>query len=179
MPSDAERDSERVNQIYDSLRKTLLNKKYYGRRLATYKAYNFSFELLIALGATGSGGAGFAVWQTSIGTTIWAAVSGLSAILAIAKPLLKLTEQIEIYAKLYGEYTTAFEKMKVLIDDLQVDKVITLDLIKTFNELRIRSTELAGLGDPRLNQLLISECEKEVNLEINVERLWDPGVDDN
>lgn len=148
MPSDKERDSERVNLIYDTLRTTLLNKKYYGRRLSDYKRYNFLFELLIALGATGSGIAGFALWQTSAGTIVWGVISGLSAIFAIAKPPLKMTEQIETYAKLYGEYTSAFEKMKVLVEDLQIERLISADLIKTFGELRTRSTELAGLGDP-------------------------------
>jgi hypothetical protein len=100
--------TERVYQVYDVLRTLLLNKKYYAERLSLFQKYNFVMEMLIACGTAGSGVAGFAVWQLAVGKIVWGIISAAAIILAIAKPLLKLTDRIEMYAKLYGEYTSAF-----------------------------------------------------------------------
>ena len=103
--------------------------------------------MLIACGTAGSGVAGLAVWQFSAGKIAWGLISGTAVILAIAKPLLKLTDRIEMYAKLYGEYTSAFARMKILVDDIQVDRRLPPARIKLFEELThpIHGTE-AGLA---------------------------------
>lgn len=62
---------ERAYQIYDALRDFLLNQKYFGYRLTLYRKYNFWMEMLIAIGATGSGVAGFSLWQKNYGQLIW------------------------------------------------------------------------------------------------------------
>src|SRR5580704_5938089 len=127
-------ERERVYQIYDVLRTLLLNKKYYAERLSRFQNYNFAMEMLIACGTAGSGVAGFAFWQLAAGKIVWGLISAAAVILAIAKPLLKLTDRIEVYAKLYGEYTSAFARMKILVDDIQVDKALPPARIKLFEE---------------------------------------------
>jgi hypothetical protein len=166
---------ERVYQIYDVLRTLLLNKKYYAERLANFQTYNFVMEMLIAYGTAGSGFAGFAVWQLAAGKIVWGLISSAAVILAIAKPLLRLTDRIEMYAKLYGEYTSAFARMKIPVDDIQIDKAIAPARIKLFEELRTRTAELSKLGDPRPDRDFVRRLQAQVIVELPIERLWLPG----
>jgi hypothetical protein len=167
--------TERVYQVYDVLRTLLLNKKYYAERLSLFQKYNFVMEMLIACGTAGSGVAGFAVWQLAVGKIVWGIISAAAIVLAIAKPLLKLTDRIEMYAKLYGEYTSAFARMKILVDDIQVDRALPPARIKLFEELRSRTAELSKLGDPRPNRDLVRRLQAQVISELPINRLWLPG----
>jgi hypothetical protein len=174
----ADQQTERVYQVYDMLRTLLLNKKYYAERLSRFQKYNFAMEMLIACGAAGSAGsgvAGFAVWQSAAGKIVWGLISGVAVILAIAKPLLKLTDRIEMYAKLYGEYTSAFARIKILVDDMQVERALPPARIKLFEEMRTRTAELSKLGDPRPNRDLVRSIQDQVIDAIPIKRLWLPG----
>jgi hypothetical protein len=175
MAKDPNQSPERVYQIYDGCKNFLLNKKYYGKRLARYRFLNFWMEMFIALGATGSGVAGFAVWQTGYGQYAWATLAAISIILSIAKPLLGLSTRIENYAKVYGEYSSAFAKMSILVDDLQVHRRVTPDLMTAFSDLRTRTAELVALDDPSPDPNLIREIQIDVNATINIEGLWVPA----
>ncbi len=152
----------------------LLNKKYYAEQLSRYQRYSFIMEGLIACGATGSGVAGLAVWKLQTGSILWGVISAMSVVLAIAKPLLKLTEQIEAYAKLYGEYTSAYSRMKMLVDDIQVERDLSPATIRMFQEMRLRAAELSGLGDPRPNPDFVRRLQGQVNDELPADRLWMP-----
>jgi hypothetical protein len=132
-------------------------------------------EVLIAVGATGSGVAGLAVWTTDYGTVAWGLISTISILLATIKPPLKLTEKVEAYAKLYGEYTGAYIKMSVHLQDLQLDRAITDQRLKSFSDLRLQAAELEPLGDPVLDRALIQRLEIEVNRAIPIEKLWFPN----
>ena len=165
----------RVYQIYDALRTLLLNKKYYAARLQRFQNFNLAMELLIAVGATGSGVAGLAVWQMESGKLIWGAISGVSVVLAVLKPLFNLSSKVAAYAKLYGEYTSAFTRMKILVDDLQVERELPPARIKLFTELRARASELAGLGDPSQTQSVLLKLQEEVIVELPIDGLWVPA----
>jgi hypothetical protein len=112
------RNREKAYQIYDEFRTVFLNKKYYVRRLVRLRYYNFWMEMVITAGTTGSGVAGFAVWQLQGGRIAWGLLYSASVLLVIAKPLLRMTERIEKYATLYGDYTDVFARMKILVDDM-------------------------------------------------------------
>ena len=174
MDPDAVQQAAQVNLIYDDYRTMLLNKKYYGSRLEVLKRNNLIIEFLIAAGATGSGVAGFAVWQQQYGALAWAIISGISIILAIAKPLLRLPDRIEIYSKLYGEYAGAFQSLKMLVGDLQVSRSVSDARLKNFIQIRNRTAELAKLNDPNPSRKFIRVLELEVNAEIIIDQLWLP-----
>jgi hypothetical protein len=163
-----------VNLIYNEYRKMALNKKYYGARLQRFKLYDLIMEYLIAAGATGSGIAGWALWKSDYGGLVWALISGVSISLAIAKPLLKIADKIENYSKLYGEYTSAFLSLKMLVDDLQIHRAISEEAVRSFEQIRKRAVELARLEDPAPRQEFVRTLQKEVIAEISVEKLWFP-----
>lgn len=127
--------------------------------------------MVIIGGAAGSGVAGFAVWQLQGGKIVWAFVSSLSVLLAIAKPLFGLTEKIAEYAALYGEYTSAFARMKILVDDMQVEKTLSAARVKLFDELRTRAAELSKLGDPNPSRPFAGD----VIAEISIGDFWVPA----
>jgi hypothetical protein len=62
--------------------------------------------------------------------------------LAIAKPLLKFTDRIEMYAKLYVEYTSAFARMKSLVNESRWTDLSRQHVSSFFEELRTRAAEL-------------------------------------
>jgi hypothetical protein len=165
---------QRVYLIYDTTKTALLNKLYYGRRLEQYRRYNFWMEIIIAVGATGSGVAGLALWKTEYGQLVWGALSAFSIILATLKPSLKLTEKVEAYAKLYGEYTGAFTKMSVHLEDIQLERRVSDERLKAFGDLRVQAAELETLGDPVQDEALVRALEGVVNKKIPIDRLWVP-----
>src|SRR5262249_1122961 len=98
--------------IHNDYRTALLNKKYYACRLSRYLRINKCMEILIAIGATtGTGIAGFAIWQQGAGVTAWGIISGLSIVLSTLKPIIDVPKQIERCAKLAGEYASLFETL--------------------------------------------------------------------
>ena len=112
---------EQLKTIHREYRTVLLNVKYYNRQLRLYRMINLWMEILIAVGSTTSTGiAGFAIWQNGLGTTAWGIVSGASIMLAVVKPIIKVPERIERYGKLSGEYSTMFEKLSHLEDDIRI-----------------------------------------------------------
>jgi hypothetical protein len=119
--------------------------------------------------------AGFAVWQSATGKIVWGLISGAAVILTIAKPLLKLTDQIEMYAKLYGDYTSAYGGMQILVDDMKVQRALPPARIRLFEEMRTRAVELSKLGDARPNPDFVKRIQDEVNKEIPTKGLWLPG----
>jgi hypothetical protein len=176
MNDDIEIEKNRVYLIYDAAKTALLNKYYYGRRLMEFRRYNFWSEIIIAMGAAGSGGAGLAVWKTNNGQMVWAIISGLSVIFATVKPALRLAERVENYAKLYAEYTGTFVKMNIHVQDIQFERKVTVERFKAFGDLRIQAAELENLGDPVRNKKLVRELEETVNREIPIGELWVPRV---
>jgi hypothetical protein len=170
-------DDPKYYQIYDELKRALLNKKYYGMRLETFRSRNIVMEWMILAGASGSGLAGLAVWGTPYGKPVWGAITAVSALLALAKPLLKMSDKIATYAKLYGDYTGTYEKLRILSDDIQVTHALSTATSKTFHETRKAASELSGLGDPYPDRELVKKLQDQVNAEISLDNLWIPSDD--
>jgi hypothetical protein len=94
--------------LHDDYRTAILNKCYYGHKLSFFSRVNVGFEILIAMGATGSTGAGIAnltIWTGPPGILAWAAVSGTAVVLSTLKPIINIGKQIERCGKLWGEYS--------------------------------------------------------------------------
>jgi hypothetical protein len=171
--------SRQVRLIYDEYRNVLLYKYYYGMRLVTYRKFNGLMEFFISIGATGSGVAGLAVWQSDYGRLAWAILSGASIVLAVSKPLLKFGEKIENYGKLYGGYATAHNNLHSLVDDIQVRQAILDDHVSSFSNIRSRTAELVPLEDPTPDHGIVRRLQQRVISEINIDNLWTPPPQTN
>jgi len=164
-----------LKNIHREFRTALLNKKYYGCRLDWYQTVNRWFEIIIALGATGAGVAGLAIWKTGAGVTAWAIISGASVVLSTVKPIIDLPKQIERYSKLSGAYAKIYESFRVMEQEFD-ESGLTAAHLEKFKQLRSQLVDLAADDDPNPKMTLIKRFEADVNREIPVSSLWMPTV---
>lgn len=164
-----------LKNIHREFRTALLNKKYYASRLSWYQTANWWYEILIALGATGSGIAGFAFWKSGAGAIVWGTISGASIVLSTLKPIIDLPKQIERYSKLSGAYSKIYKSFRVMEQEFDEGGLTDAHLEK-FKQLRSQLVDLAPDDDPRPDVTFIKRLEGEVNAEIPVASLWMPEI---
>jgi hypothetical protein len=166
-----------LTYIYANYRTALLNKKYYGEMLYRSQRINFFMEIALGIGTTGSVG-GLALWGTEIGKIAWLVISSTSAILAVAKPVLQIGQQIEKYTKLYTGHTNNYLELKAVVEEIAVLQSISGKVKDRYASIGRLIRELGGLEDPRQRRKLILKIEGDVNREIPPESLWMPPEND-
>lgn len=139
-----------------------MSRDYYACRLAQVKRWNFMYEIVLAVGTSGTV-AGWYLWQTPAGKTSWALFAGLVAILSILKPILQLPKEIERYSKLHTGYSALFYDLREHVDEIQNDGGITESREKSLKEARKRLLDLALQDDPKPSSRLLRQCQAEVN----------------
>ncbi len=164
-----------LKTIYHTHRTAALNKKYYGVRLYNFKRRNVYTEWTIAVGVTGSSVSGWALWGIEPWVYLWGAVAGASSLLAIGKPILKYSDEIERYTKLFEGYSRVFTRLDRMVDEIVSTHKIALDLRVTYNDALDLIEELAPLDDPKVDEKLRLKCFDEVLTEIPVQRYWVPA----
>src|SRR4051812_14402793 len=108
-----------LTHIYDAYRTALLNRKYYGHRLEWTRRFSFWSEILIAIGATSSGGvAGLAIWGSITGQYVWLWISGIATIISVIKPAFQFGKSIENYTKLYAGHTNIYLSLREVVEDI-------------------------------------------------------------
>ena len=151
-----------LRRNYDDYRTVRMSRDYYGCRLSQVKRWNLLYEVVLAIGASGTV-AGWYLWQTPAGKTSWALFAGFVAILSILKPILQLPKEIERYSKLHTGYSALFYDLRDLIDEIQNDGGITPAREKSVAEAQKKYRELALQDDPKPSQRLLRQCQAEVN----------------
>lgn len=164
-----------VRTLYSQYRTVCLNRKYYGCRLQTIRDWDKVLEISIAIGTSTAIG-GWALWRASIGATIWAVVGGLVAVLAVIKPILQLSQEIERYSKLFIGYGDTFSDLGNLVDEVGKTENYSGEMDVAFRKTFERLKQLAADDDPQPNQKLVQKCTDEVNREIPVDSLWWPKL---
>lgn len=97
-----------VWEVYDRLRTARLTYYYYAAKAASVTRKNRALEILLAVTVSSSAFAGLPAWKGGPGRTIWLVLSGMGALGAVSKPILKLTESLALYEKVAARYR-AFE----------------------------------------------------------------------
>ncbi|MCG8546012.1 MAG: hypothetical protein MJE12_17585 [Alphaproteobacteria bacterium] len=166
---------ETLRQIYNQYRSALLNRKYYGHRLETAQQFNLGFECVIAIGATGSGIAGWALWKgTGIGELTWAFIAGAASLFAILKPILNVPKRVERMSKLWVAHSRQYNDLKRLVDKVRRMQNVDAEIERTFDEICSKTSELDSLDDPKPSKRLIKRYSAEVRREIPAHTLWMP-----
>ena len=164
-----------LTNIYDAYRTALLNRQYYGHRLTYTRRLSFWFDILIAIGATGSGGvAGLAIWGTITGQYIWLWISGVATVFSVVKPTLQFSQSIENYTKLYAGHTNIYLTLKEIVEEVNTARRISSDSIRKYRASRQLNRELGGYDDPKPDKALVERLQRQVNKEIPPEILWMP-----
>ena len=161
--------------LYRKHRTALLNKKYYGIKLARLRKKNNWMEWVIAVGVTGSSASGWAIWDIEPWFYLWAVIAAGSSLLAIAKPILKYSDDIERYTKLFSGYSQAYTQLSHLVDQVTKTHSITVGMEKAYDEVTEIIANLAYLDDPAEDEKLKRRYFEEVLVELPVGRYWIPN----
>ena len=89
-----------------------LNTKYYGYKLQRVRFMSRAFDILIAIGTTGTGIAAWGVWELPAWKVSLDDLSGLATLLAIVRPMLDLTKRSEQYATLFTAHQQNFQRLR-------------------------------------------------------------------
>ena len=162
--------------VYDAIRTARLNAKYYGCRVSALERENFWIELTLAATATGSAIAGFAFWSTTAGKPIWQGLMIVSAILAIVKPLLKLTDRIQKLEQLIGVYRNIEYELKAIEIGIKQRRTFDSELQSQFAEALKQMKEAAAnpAGGFRTDDRLRKRCQEEVAYELPSDHFFVP-----
>jgi hypothetical protein len=152
----------------------MLNKLYYGTMLARYQRINTALELMIAVGATGSGISGYAALQYGIGKEIFGTITFISAILAVAKPIVKLNKKIERHSKLFTGHLDVALRFGSLVTHIRRKRNLSASDVAEFEIAEQRFIELSRDDDPHTAKRLQKKCEEEVLQAIPESALWFP-----
>lgn len=160
--------------VYDEYRTARFNVRYYERQLSSLKRYNFSIELILALSVS-SGVAGLWLWETAVGGIIWKILVSLAAFLAIIKPLIKLSDQVQHKSEVLTSWRLLDDGLRQLVilirqskkyDEEMRNRLIAL--METKSNI-IKREPLEGI-----NEKIRSKCFDQVNQELPSDSFFIP-----
>ena len=165
---------DQLSVLYDNLRTACFNKKYYGHQLAKTRRWNNASEFVLAITASGTGIGSWAVFQYQAGQIAWVVLAGVSALIAIVKPIVKWSDSVERYAKLHSEYSKLTVTLQAVAGQVRMQKEFTPELQKVYQTAQSTFSKLADDDDPSPNDTLLAALQQKVNQEIPPASLWMP-----
>jgi hypothetical protein len=162
-----------IKNLYDQFRTVYLNRKYYGYRLQRIQSLDKGLEISIAIG-TSSAIAGWSLWNLKVGSTIWTIYGGLIALLAIIKPFLQLSKQIERYTKLFIGYGDMYFDLELLVNEVGRTRQYSREMDISYRKTIERLKQFSADDDPQPARRLITKFMKEVNNEKPASGFWWP-----
>lgn len=161
--------------VYDLLRTARLNVKYYSARIASLKRREFLLELVLAVSAPSSAISGLWLWDYEWGKLSWKILAIVAAVVAIIKPLLKLTEKMRKMEESLSGYRALDHDLYRLTLDINREKEFTPEIEQKFKEALARKGmlvcgELEHVEKKRLKR----KCEREVMQELPPESFYIP-----
>ncbi|HEY0376541.1 MAG TPA: hypothetical protein VGC87_06250 [Pyrinomonadaceae bacterium] len=162
-----------VGRIYDAFCNASLSRKYYSHRLTNYRIINRWYEIVLGVGSSATVAA-WSLWKVPGGANFWTAFAGAIAVLALIKPFLPLSNDIERFSKLHTGYTDLYYDLQVLIEDLKTNSGVTKDIADRAENAEKRYKELALQDDPKVRKRLHRKCEEEVRKAFPTSYFWKP-----
>lgn len=159
-------------RIYDDQRTALYNCKFFEAKIEKYQFGAMWLDIVIAIGTSTTGVAGWALWSQPTFSAIWVVIAGSAATLAVIKPILQLDGKLVKFTKLYGEYGRLSTEYINLVSDIGESQSITKDFVKRHAELRKAAGNIEMV--PQTPKTLKQQVEKEVNEEWPITRYWSP-----
>lgn len=166
-----------LTEIYTLLCRSAMNKEYYGRYLAATQRVNSTLEVLIAVGTTGSGISALTMWSIKpYGPWIWGGLTTVSALLAVAKPIVQLNKRIETLTRLYVGHADNYASLLILVSRVRRQGGIDQQSNEAFEAAEAKFRELSTEDDPRPNAKLLAECEAIVRERHPPQAAWYPAA---
>lgn len=169
------RSDHPVWDVYDQYRTTRLNIKYHAYLLRKYKRINFWLEMILAISAPTSAVAGLWFWETEIGAISWRFFGVITAFVAVAKPLLKISDKIKNIEEILVGYKSLHHDLQSVTIMIRQEQKYDKFIKKRFYELLDKKKELITTSRVEtIDKKLQSTCEREVLLELPVESFFIP-----
>jgi hypothetical protein len=162
--------------LYDHYRDACLNQKYYGHRYQRIERWNSGIEITIAIGSATSTIGAWPLWQSNIGKVFWAAIAGVSTILAVMKPFLNYSEKMKRLSRLHMGYLEAAAELREAVNEVRVTKSLSAEASAIHKRVRKILMKLVKEDEPKPNRKLIERLQAEVNKEIPLHSLWFPQL---
>ena len=163
-----------VWDVYDQYRTARLNVYYRESQLSRLQSRNFYIELVLAL-STSSVVAGLWLWEAAIGGIIWKALATLAAILAVVKPLVKLSDQIQQKSKVLANWRlldAGLEQLTLSVS--QYRKYDDAMRSRFFTLMETKSTIIKEEPAEGIDQTLRKRCQEQVNQELPMDSFFIP-----
>ena len=162
-----ERENHPVWAVYDKLRTSCLNVKYYSRRLYTLERQNFWIELILLATAPSSAIAGLWFWNTETGRIIWQYFGVVAAVAAILKPSFQLTKKIKEFESVLSGYRTLEYDLREIKSMVEQNKKYDKALQTEFRKALQREKVLVGkTPETKEKKKLLDICEQEVRMAL-------------
>ena len=154
--------------VYDEFRTLVLNKEYYARRMARSKKILRALDVFLALFAGGSGALSLALWKADlfghqVGPLLLGLTTGIALVLGIARPYLKLEDELERLSGVQGAYGTIAFVMEDLVTRIKTTREVDATADTIYRVLRQVRTSLVAKEDAPGDRNLIGEIERIVN----------------
>ncbi len=155
-----------VWDVYDEYRTARLNVRYYEKQLSKLRRNNILVEIVLAVSVS-SGVAGLWIWETVVGGIIWKALATLAAFLAVIKPIVKLSDQVQKKSQVLTNWRLLDDGLQQLIlainaygkyDDEMRNSFLTLMKTKT---TIIKEEPTEGV-DEKLRRLCFEQVKREL-----------------
>lgn len=154
--------------VYDEFRTLVLNKEYYGRRIARSRRILRVLDIFLALFAGTSGVLSIALWKVEVagypvGALLLSLTTGVALVLGIARPYLKLEDEHERLASIQGAYGAIAFAMEDVVTRIKTTQSVDESSEVIYRVLRQVRASLIAKEDTPSDRKLIDEIEKLVN----------------
>lgn len=94
--------------------------------------------------------------------------------IAVLKPILQFSKEIERYSRLHIGYCGLYFDLKVLVEEVKLARSFTKEMIKEQKQTYDRHKNLSLQINDKEDDKLVRKCMVEVNRQIPKESLWMP-----
>lgn len=162
-----------IKAVYAAYRTELMNRKYYGRRLAATKRLAQVMDITVAVGTSTAIGT-WALWRTGGGHHVWEILSAFAAIVAVIKPFLQLPSHADRYGRLFAGHGTVFYDLRALVQEIDRVRDYPQSVHAAYAAVCDRAKALSIDDDPTPKGRILRRCFREVKQEIPESGLWWP-----
>lgn len=154
--------------IYDEFRTMVLNKEYYSVRVSRSRRILRVLDIFLAVFASGSGVLSFAFWKAEafglpVGPMLLSLATGVALVMGIARPYLKLEDELERLSGIQGAYGSIAYAMEDVVTKIKTNEAVDPTSEAIYQTLRNVRGYLIQREDTPSDKVLIEELQAIVN----------------
>jgi hypothetical protein len=148
--------------------------RYYQSQFSSLRRKNLLMELVLAI-STSSVVAGLWLWETAVGGIIWKAVATLAAFLAVIKPLVKLSDQVQQKSDVLTNWRLLEDGLQQLTLSISQYRKYDDEMRNSFFTLmKTKTTIIQKEPSESIDERLRRRCFEQVNQELPLDSFFIP-----